>query len=86
MYLGGAHGTLGVLYIIVQACLMDPLILQEKQDGFELIKATYEDLLGQQTNEGGFPFVRSDGLRNNDVVNHWCHGAPGAIGPLLAGV
>ena len=46
LYLGGAHGTLGLLYIIVQACLMNPQILTANEGTIELIKATYEDVLG----------------------------------------
>ena len=46
LYLSGAHGTLGLLYIIVQACLMDSQILSANEGAIELIKATYEDMLG----------------------------------------
>ena len=46
LYLGGAHGTLGLLYIVAQACLMDPQILSANEGVSDLIKATYEDMLG----------------------------------------
>ena len=46
LYIGGAHGTLGLVYIIVQACLMNSQILTANEGTLELIKATYEDLLG----------------------------------------
>lgn len=84
-YVGGAHGTLGVLYLITQACLTDPAILASNPGALPVLKATFEDILKLQTAEGGFPFQRNDS-KDAKVVNHWCHGAPGAIGPLLAGV
>ena len=48
LYIGGAHGTLGILYTVLQACLMDETILLEKEDALSIIVATCEDLLKLQ--------------------------------------
>lgn len=45
-YVGGAHGTLGVLYMIVMACLMEENCSLTQREGFvEIIANTCEDLL-----------------------------------------
>ena len=82
-YVGGAHGTLGVLYVVTQSLLM----LENLNAGTaDLLQNTFENILTLQTEEGGFPTMTSDGDRGAPkVLNHWCHGAPGAIAPLLAG-
>ncbi len=87
-YIGGAHGTLGVLYVIIQAYLMDQeQIFAGRRDLIDLITGTCIDLLAiqDQTPDGNFPAQRLDpGVKQGKLKNHWCHGAPGAIGPLLA--
>ena len=56
-------------------------------DLLDLVTATCEDLLEMQTADGNFPPQRvNPGQNVGKLKNHWCHGAPGAIGPLLAAV
>lgn len=65
-YIGGAHGTLGVLYMIVMACLLDDKSAQMEQEAvLRNIVMTCEDLLSMQDESGGFPTVRPDpGMEN----------------------
>ena len=44
-YLGGAHGTLGVIYQIVQACLLDSTIMSEHPEVAIVLKQTLDDTL-----------------------------------------
>ena len=44
-YIGGAHGTLGALYVVTQACLQDPSILQTNEGAVDVIRVTFEDML-----------------------------------------
>jgi len=83
-YVGGAHGTIGVLYVVLMACLMDQTILSAKKGVVELIEATCRDLLRMQSVEGGFPTKRPESEEDlSNVRFHWCHGAPGTIPAFL---
>ena len=42
------------------------------------------DLLKVQKQDGGFFVTLPDAFKTPKTLNHWCHGAPGAIAPLLA--
>ena len=47
LFLGGAHGTLGVLYEIAMACLSDDKIIRDSPGAIELIKKTCEAMLNE---------------------------------------
>ena len=90
LYVGGAHGTLGVLYVIAMACLMDGNESLLQQEGLiDILAQTCEDHISMQLSSGGFPTQRGwperDGyLKSVKILVEWCHGAPGAIAPFLA--
>lgn len=85
-YIGAAHGTLGVLYTLVQALLVLPR-LDDVRYLLTIVENTFEQMLRLQTDTGGFPTsLRTNGRPSNSVINHFCHGAPGAIACLLSGV
>ena len=88
LYVGGAHGTLGVFYTIVMTCLMDKTNTLLDREGFLLtVAGTCRDLLAMQDDVGGYPIQRGfplNGHYTTKIVYHWCHGSPGAIAPFLA--
>ena len=74
-YLGAAHGTAGILYILLQfpQWCKEPAVSP-------WIQCTLDGLLATQLPSGNFP-VKDSGRREGHLV-HWCHGAPGIV-PLL---
>lgn len=73
-YLGAAHGTAGILYMLLQC----PVEWCRERDTQDWIIKTLDHLLTMQLPDGNFPtkdYKRSD---SNTPV-HWCHGAPGII-------
>lgn len=72
-YLGGAHGTFGVL----QMLLLSKPYLQFNIDLY--IKSTLDYLISLQFPSGNFP--SSEGKEAANLV-HFCHGATGAVFPL----
>ena len=72
-YLGAAHGTIGVLHVLLQA----HSVLGNVYD--EILTSTLSFILSQQFASGNFPVL--EGLEEDTVV-HWCHGGPGAV-PML---
>ncbi|KAL8131324.1 lanC-like protein GCL2 isoform X2 [Apium graveolens] len=65
-YLGTAHGLAGIMHV-----LMD---LELKSDEREDVKATLKYMINNRLPSGNYPVVEGD---DNDVLVHWCHGAPG---------
>lgn len=72
-YLGGAHGTFGIL----QTLLLSKPYLQFNIDLY--IKSTLDYLISLQFPSGNFP--SSEGKEGAELV-HICHGATGAVFPL----
>ena len=44
-YLGGAHGTIGVAYMIMMACMQDRSIIESNPEIAERLANTFMDLL-----------------------------------------
>ncbi|KAL1821673.1 hypothetical protein ACET3Z_016542 [Daucus carota] len=65
-YWGTAHGLAGIMHV-----LMD---LELKPDEREDVKATLKYMVNNRLPSGNYPAVDKD---DNDVLVHWCHGAPG---------
>lgn len=72
LYLGAAHGTIGILHILMQ---LREYIPQHDQ----VIKDSINLVINSQFPSGNFPSY--PGNKNDDTV-HFCHGAPGAV-PML---
>ncbi|XP_047988051.1 lanC-like protein 2 [Leguminivora glycinivorella] len=75
VYLGGAHGVAGILYILLQA---QAHISANDMQNF--IKPTLDWLLNQKFPSGNFPSSLKSA--SGDRLVQWCHGAPGFV-PLL---
>lgn len=80
-YIGAAHGTIGVVYMLIKALQIAPS-LQKDSDFVGIIKNTVHYISSLQTTFGSFPYKSGEALPEEREPNHWCHGAPGAI-PLL---
>ena len=74
-YLGAAHGTVGILYLLLQFSewCHEPQVSP-------WIRQTLDHLLSIQFKSGNFP-MRDSNTRVDELV-HWCHGAPGAVNLL----
>ncbi|CAG9313729.1 unnamed protein product [Blepharisma stoltei] len=72
-YLGGAHGSIGVIMMLLQS----RKYLQNHYD--HVIRDTLRYLLSLRFPSGNFP--SSEGKTRDDLV-HFCHGATGAV-PML---
>lgn len=70
-YLGAAHGTSGILYILLQF----PEWCEEPANK-PWITATLESILNSQFPSGNFPAQFNE---KTDRLVHWCHGAPGVV-------
>lgn len=70
-YQGAAHGTAGILYMLLQF----PDWCQEPNT-LPWITATLDVLLYSQFPSGNFPNVA---LSLADKLLHWCHGSPGTV-------
>ncbi|MPC34807.1 LanC-like protein 2 [Portunus trituberculatus] len=70
-YLGAAHGTAGILFMLMQA--KEHLISEELE---ELVRPTVDGLATLVFSSGNFP----SSLGNvRDRLVQWCHGAPGSV-------
>ncbi len=77
-YYGAAHGTFGILYLLMKAAEAtgvgkDPALM-------DLLRRTCEYMVTLQFGTGNFPM--SFGGKKDNMVQ-FCHGAPGAIPALL---
>ncbi|XP_063531099.1 lanC-like protein 2 isoform X1 [Cydia strobilella] len=75
VYLGGAHGVAGILYILLQAQAHI-----SANDMKTLIKPTLDWLINQKFPSGNFPSSLKSAT--GDRLVQWCHGAPGFV-PML---
>ena len=80
LYLGAAHGVVGILCTLVN--FVDELSLVDEQIGggiksMDLIRQTIDVLDNDQTFPSGN--LRSSIGREKDKLVHWCHGAPGYV-------
>ncbi|CAJ1978946.1 unnamed protein product [Sphenostylis stenocarpa] len=66
-YWGAAHGLAGIMHV-----LMD---MELKPDELEDVKGTLKYMIKNSFSSGNYPASEDD--RKNDVLVHWCHGAPG---------
>ena len=78
-YLGGAHGTFGIVYILLKAVEIVEELKKDKEL-MMLLESTCDQLLTLQTKAGNFPTTLNS--KKGDLV-HFCHGAPGLIPTLL---
>ncbi|KAH7623947.1 putative LanC-like protein 3 [Nannochloris sp. 'desiccata'] len=84
-YLGAAHGSMGILYVLLQ--VPEPL-LDAIPHSRELIRGAVEYVMtlecdklgtrGVHHRRGHFP-SRMGAVRDKEPLVHWCHGAPGAV-------
>ena len=80
LYLGAAHGVVGILCTLLN--FVDELPLVDEQIGggiksMDLIRQTIDVLDNNQTFPSGN--LRSSIGREKDKLVHWCHGAPGYV-------
>jgi lantibiotic modifying enzyme len=72
-YHGAAHGTCGILYLLLQfpSRCQDPAHLP-------WITATVDAIINSQYPSGNFSrtFIEDEAV---DMLVHWCHGAPGVV-------
>jgi hypothetical protein len=81
-YIGGAHGLFGVLYTLIQA--LEVIINKLDSKELETLHYIFKSLdfcVKLQTGSGNFP---SSCQSKKDTLVQFCHGAPGAIAPLLS--
>ena len=76
-YLGAAHGTIGVLYMLMKSMEAVPSLKEELSELVEASVAHFTDLMW--SNGGNIPVAEN--IDKN--LHHWCHGAPGII-PMLS--
>jgi hypothetical protein len=81
-YLGGAHGLLGVLYLLMRAYTMNSAYFHAKNAEFtsnllKAIKASLDLLAAHQLPTGNFP--SSFTKKERDSLVQFCHGSPGAV-------
>jgi hypothetical protein len=84
-YLGAAHGSMGILYILLR--IPEPL-LDAIPHSRELIRGSIEYIMtlecdemgtrGMHHRRGHFP-SRMGAARDKEPLVHWCHGATGAV-------
>jgi len=84
-YLGAAHGSMGILYVLLQ--VPEPL-LDAIPHSRELIRGSVEYIMTLECDETGtrgvhhrkghFP-SRMGAARDKEPLVQWCHGAPGAV-------
>jgi Lanthionine synthetase C-like protein len=82
-YLGAAHGSMGILYVLLQ---VPESLLESIPHARELIRGAVEYIMTLECDEKGtrgvhkghFP-SRMGAVREKEPLVHWCHGAPGAV-------
>ena len=80
LYYGAAHGTFGVVYILLKAAELIEEV--PKIDNLmNLLKNTCKKMISLQFSSGNFPV--SEGFKEDTLI-HFCHGAPGLIPVILA--
>lgn len=76
---GAAHGLSAILQMLISF----PQFLNDNSDAANLIKGTIEFYLTLQDQTGNFPCAMdelgSQARHPDEMLVHWCHGAPGAI-------
>lgn len=78
-YLGAAHGTSGILHMLLKSQWKD----SDSKD-YKDIKQSVDFFVSLQDKEGNFPTALEDiKTRREKRLIHWCHGAPGAIFLLI---
>ncbi|KRW99988.1 hypothetical protein PPERSA_05491 [Pseudocohnilembus persalinus] len=87
-YLGAAHGTLGIIYMLLKGYQINQQLIDNKEAQFsrvlkEKIKETVNFILEFQNEEGNFPPSSKFQPQNENSLVQFCHGAPGAISALL---
>ena len=75
LYMGGAHGLIGVIYLIL--CYIKYYPKNLTQDQIKLIKKSIDYIGSTQTEKGNFP-SDVNGLKD-DILVHFCHGCVGAV-------
>lgn len=84
-YLGAAHGSMGILYSILNAVnaishsLMGPQDFRDIQDTLDYILSLECDSTGQQGHCHGEWPTRMGSDAQREPLMHWCHGAVGAV-------
>ncbi|CDW79616.1 lanc-like protein 2 [Stylonychia lemnae] len=83
-YIGAAHGSIGILYMIIKAMQLLP-DLQKMTNLKDVVIKSLDDLVSRQTKAGHFGYQMSQdpqGEAEAEYAVHFCHGAPGSI-PLF---
>ncbi|CDW91116.1 lanc-like protein 2 [Stylonychia lemnae] len=79
-YMGGAHGLIGVLQILLQAVNIIPDLKSDK-NLMLIIKNSCEFVVEMQLESGNFP---SSLGKKDDILVHFCHGSTGASSFLVS--
>jgi lantibiotic modifying enzyme len=77
LYLGGAHGVIGVLYMILNALYLLPQVFEKEIEFIGDIRTSIDEISKLQFESGNFPSSISK-LEKDELV-HFCHGAIGAV-------
>jgi hypothetical protein len=77
LYLGGAHGVIGALYVLLCAVAMFPETFKAETSFKASLVSSIDGLLKLQFDSGNFPSNASK-LEKDELV-HFCHGAIGAV-------
>eukprot|EP00331_Platyophrya_macrostoma_P017540 CAMPEP_0176473220 /NCGR_PEP_ID=MMETSP0127-20121128/42177_1 /TAXON_ID=938130 /ORGANISM="Platyophrya macrostoma, Strain WH" /LENGTH=470 /DNA_ID=CAMNT_0017868175 /DNA_START=33 /DNA_END=1446 /DNA_ORIENTATION=- len=84
-YFGAAHGTFGVLYMLLAAYKLNQKAFDDQGSATEVmlqkLRRSYKNLISLQLPSGNFP-CHSKSLQSDKLVQ-WCHGSPGIIPALL---
>jgi hypothetical protein len=82
-YLGGAHGSFGVIYILLSAIEKIDYLIKQQHNYLQIllsdIRSSLYYFLNIQFTSGNFPFTIGN---SEDKLLFFCHGSPGSI-PLL---
>jgi len=76
LYLGGAHGAFGVLYLMMKTIELIPSHFSGESNMIDDIRDSVDELLSLQFPSGNFPCEIGD---KKDELTHFCHGATGAV-------
>ena len=76
LFLGAAHGTVGVLYMLILATKLFPHLSTSLPHLLPAIAASMKVLLSQQLESGNFSYYYE---KKEDVAVHFCHGAAGVV-------
>ena len=80
IYIGAAHGLVGVYYILLRSLQLYPRISEEIPELMPVLRNSCVRVAAKQSAKGNFGPSTQD---SREILVHFCHGAPGAIPFLL---